>query len=438
MNTMSGRASRPSGSVLPRTDLLENDVTFKRLQAKIMAVRRECEALVREKTRRAELQRDRRRYETGYERKWNDLNSAWQVVLAGLRTLRSDGMDLQGIWQDHLSTKSPLNFETYDDRLAAWRRSCGDSLNKCRDCGQRLNAFARECQQAGLGAFQDRVRDMLAYISAQERDFMNQMEDVQALQDGLGRALAEQMRDQVFECPICMCENSLEDVFTMSKCGHQLCRGCTQHTVRNDLNCGLLPLVCPQCKADPCDQCPIKMHAGEEGLTVKHCQLEEGDLTIVLSQEDLERYYRAQMTIAVNSSNETLVRCPANDCFNIIGKEQHETHCACNVCMYEWCSACHVDWHKDSTCEEYQQWKVDNERADEDMEKLKAEGKVKECPNCHQWGLRGSGECNATWCLHCKGTFCWLCGISLSHIRNPHNHFAEPGPCYEKLFEGVH
>lgn len=92
-----------------------------------------------------------------------------------------------------------------------------------------------------------------------------------------------------------------------------------------------------------------------------------------------------------------MVRCPNDDCVNVIGRDENENRCVCHACTHTWCESCHVEWHENQTCQQYKEWKEQNEKGDENMEQMKEQGLVMECPNCHNWGMRGKGECNATW-----------------------------------------
>lgn len=68
---------------------------------------------------------------------------------------------------------------------------------------------------------------------------------------------------------------------------------------------------------------------------------------------------------------------------------------------------CKVEWHADCTCAEYQQWRTENEQADDLFEAWR-ERNTKNCPKCAA-PIQKNGGCNHMTCSRCRHQFCWLC-----------------------------
>jgi len=72
----------------------------------------------------------------------------------------------------------------------------------------------------------------------------------------------------------------------------------------------------------------------------------------------------------------------------------------CPMCKKRYCMQCKVEWHKGSTCEEYQKWSLENGLADEftgDYLKKVAGTTMQKCPRCNNWIEKSEG-CNHMTC----------------------------------------
>lgn len=266
------------------------------------------------------------------------------------------------------------------------------------------------------------------------------IEEIPTLLDHLSMLMAEKCHQEKFDCPICQDTCPIDDVFEITLCNHKLCLACARQLVQQDLKSGQFPLVCPMCKANPCKNCPCQTgkQANADNPNEKFCELLDNDLDLVLEGDEKARYNRIQMDFVSNSCAE-YIHCPNEDCRQIFWAEPNETDSTCLKCGHRFCAKCLVDWHDGYTCDQYQDWKKQNDEGDEVFKKMKEEGKIKECPNCNKYGMKEcASQCNAIWCKHCAKTFCWLCLKPLNYLSNPHQHFSEQGDCYGKCFEGVH
>jgi hypothetical protein len=81
--------------------------------------------------------------------------------------------------------------------------------------------------------------------------------------------------------------------------------------------------------------------------------------------------------------------------------------CPKSGCHFSFCFNCKEEWHADTTCERYQQWKIDNGGGDAKFDEWAAQN-TKVCPNCRAHTEKNGG-CNHMTCQACKHNWCWLC-----------------------------
>lgn len=81
--------------------------------------------------------------------------------------------------------------------------------------------------------------------------------------------------------------------------------------------------------------------------------------------------------------------------------------CPSEKCQFTFCKRCQVEWHADSTCDEYQQWKLENNEAEARYNQW-VKKNARKCPNCPSM-IEKNGGCNHMTCYRCKHEFCWLC-----------------------------
>jgi len=201
------------------------------------------------------------------------------------------------------------------------------------------------------------------------------------------------------ECPIC-CEDSIpaSELFIFEKCDHQYCRECLQGYVATRVEEGkVLDLSCPfpGCKT------PVEYHQVRCVVTA-----------------DLFNKYEEFTFIASLNADPSVRWCPKAGCGNAIIGDPENPKCECTSpsCRYEFCFLCSEPWHADATCEQYQQWKVDNGLIDTKFTHW-AKKNTKKCPQCKTMIEKIAG-CNHMTCSSCKFEFCWLCGGKYSS-----NHF---------------
>ncbi|CAG8786557.1 25142_t:CDS:10, partial [Dentiscutata erythropus] len=128
-----------------------------------------------------------------------------------------------------------------------------------------------------------------------------------------------------------------------------------------------------------------------------------------LTKKDLETYY-LKMTV---SSIKNKVYCPNKRCSAMIDYDHDESQptypLTCPMCRELFCPVCHVKWHEDLTCKEYQAIPP-HERSPEDREVLNLAKfeRWQRCPKCNMLVQLETG-CNHITC-RCKAEFCYVCG----------------------------
>jgi hypothetical protein len=61
-------------------------------------------------------------------------------------------------------------------------------------------------------------------------------------------ALARQLEDEGFECPMCLEDWSIQNVVELGQCGHRQCRACVRRLINAELELNHWPIVCSLCK----------------------------------------------------------------------------------------------------------------------------------------------------------------------------------------------
>lgn len=225
--------------------------------------------------------------------------------------------------------------------------------------------------------------------------------------------MAASLEQRTFECAICIEERSEEDVFTVDRCGHELCRLCMAQHVLSEVMSRNVPVRCPLC-------------IGLEDVS----ELTETEAHTVLTGEQVTRYLDTSLANAVEQS-ESFHQCNAPDCKGGIFLEGDYARFQCPVCSEQRCVRCNVKWHHGQTCEQYKEWRAANDAGDDQMATLVNSGDVRVCFQCGN-GVQKSEGCNHMTC-RCRAHFCYLCDADIGN--DIYGHFGEPPKC--KLFTGA-
>eukprot|EP01023_Acetabularia_acetabulum_P013556 TRINITY_DN16516_c0_g1_i1.p1 TRINITY_DN16516_c0_g1~~TRINITY_DN16516_c0_g1_i1.p1 ORF type:complete len:388 (-),score=44.55 TRINITY_DN16516_c0_g1_i1:142-1305(-) len=232
---------------------------------------------------------------------------------------------------------------------------------------------------------------------------------------------------QTGTCPSCFEEIRLVDQFQVKRCGHVMCQECAKNYVTTEIRSNNIPIPCMVCKVEQCQLCSM---AGPSDEDIKQCcKLSQQDVKEVLEEQEFERYLKLEGKECVR--NLEFFTCPGTDCGGAYEVEDGMIYFKCPECEFEFCVQCGVEWHKGSTCKKYQQWRKENEVADDRFKGMHKSA----CPKCKHAVIKESDkQCNKMYCTCCKIYFCYLCE---QKIRG-YDHFArKDSQCYQKLWHGV-
>ncbi len=243
---------------------------------------------------------------------------------------------------------------------------------------------------------------------------------VAEMEEEKSKALAASLAP--FPCELCGGdEHPLDDAFFLACCRRRVCREMTSGYVVAELGEGRLPVCCPF-KNQKCIG-----------------QIPEQQLLDVLDEDAVRNLRRLQLRKLQEMDG--MAFCRAADCNGMIMREdlgqlgtastsKHHFVCTVNE-EHQWCLQCDVIWHKDTTCEKYQEWKRNNDNADAEVDRLVQQMGWKRCPGCGN-GVERVAGCNAMKC-RCGVGFCYLCAFRAPK-GDAHGHFNEPGPCHGKVW----
>ncbi|KAJ6228840.1 rbr-type e3 ubiquitin transferase [Anaeramoeba flamelloides] len=208
-----------------------------------------------------------------------------------------------------------------------------------------------------------------------------------------------------FLCEICYVQNSMEDVFHVTACGHKICSTCATRYCEIEIRSRKLPIMCPICK----------------GKKVKTIIPDNNILNLRMDQKVLNQYYDFSLGIFVDKNPEKCCRCPKPNCGKPMFFQDNQVEMRCYYCDYHYCRKCNVEWHDGSTCEQFQKWKLENDDADRAFEEYKNSIGAKQCPKCGAVCSKTAG-CNKMTCGACHCYWCYKCEALITD-RDPYQHF---------------
>jgi hypothetical protein len=267
---------------------------------------------------------------------------------------------------------------------------------------------ARVAQEARMQAMKEADERLALELSEQWAQEQERCDEDARIAAGLAQ--------EIFECSICMEDRSEEDVFLVDRCEHKLCRFCMAQHVLSEVTAARVPARCPICMIDSPDD-------------VK--ELSEAAAMTVLEPDQTTLYQKISLQNAVEQ-NKHMHHCNEPNCNGVVELVDDFKRFSCPIpeCGVERCISCNVPWHKDQTCEQYQQWQADNEAGDDRMADLVGAGAISVCNRCGNGVYKHAG-CNHMTC-RCGAHFCYLCKADLG-TTNHYEHF-NTGPC--QLFTG--
>lgn len=218
------------------------------------------------------------------------------------------------------------------------------------------------------------------------------------------------MHEAEFECGICIVEYPMDEILVLT-CGHRACVDCSKwrrHALQR------VPVPSPMCGAVK-DHCIAGINSGKAvslDCVTAGCEekLTFDDIRNALrsTPEQFERYQGFLLESHLDH-DPLMARCPKPRCQTPMLRRSETDHmCVCPKCNYSFCDKCEVEWHSDSTCAQYQQWKRENSAGDSLYEKWR-QRHTKACPGCSK-PIQKNGGCNHMSC-RCGKQFCWLCMV---------------------------
>ncbi|KAG6541481.1 hypothetical protein Mapa_017155 [Marchantia paleacea] len=210
--------------------------------------------------------------------------------------------------------------------------------------------------------------------------------------------IVSQWRHGADECSICFCP--MEDKYSLEACGHGFCRSCLIDQINSSIrHRDGFPLTCA--------------HDGCQQLFVI------ADITKLLTFEQQDDLYRASLSAFVAQHPLAYRYCTTADCPNVYRVTATGDRFACAACSVQICTACHVEYHEDLSCEEYERYKLDPDASLQAWREGKID--VKNCPSCGSVIEKVDG-CNHMVCI-CGKHVCWVC------LKT----FVDASPCYDHL-----
>ncbi|RUS24352.1 hypothetical protein BC938DRAFT_473720 [Jimgerdemannia flammicorona] len=188
------------------------------------------------------------------------------------------------------------------------------------------------------------------------------------------RTYSEFLRLSILECPICSSEYPVDSTFHIDECGHDICWTCAAQYVQTSIETRAFPCLCPCCRAAGDAENPPSV-------------ISQNMLLSVLDEEGQRRWLEIERERAITSDPTVrFTNCRNPECgkptmLGTATEASDLTSVVCPYCYHTWCERCDTDvWHDGTTCEQYQQWREENEQADERTEQtVEEEGYIK-CP----------------------------------------------------------
>lgn len=231
---------------------------------------------------------------------------------------------------------------------------------------------------------------------------------VQQIIDSDKEAISGRLKESTqYECEICMESKTDDEIFWLDGCEHD-------------------GFTCIDCMTM---QCVVKIKDGHSQITCPHpkCSAPVVKDVVLYLLYDIDPalitlYNELLYKKALNDMPD-ISYCPVKTCSTPCPKKDGELMVTCIACKHEYCFTCRNEWHTDSTCEEYLEWKKKHPGEDVRFLMWKDKHKTKQCPKCRHL-CEHAGGCPKMICANCKETFCWKC---LAHPIK-YDHFGK-GSC---------
>ena len=208
----------------------------------------------------------------------------------------------------------------------------------------------------------------------------------------------EEEKININTCIFCTEEFEENDITNpqIMECKKYVHGNCFINYIEEELNNNRFPIRCPLCPGQERHEINYK--------TIIDCLLLNDKDNLAAKLENISLNHLAEH----NSDEVTF--CPTAGCNYMCFYDKNEFVLNCPLCKKSYCLQCKTEWHKDLTCEQYQQQKRENNKDENDIkfEEYVKGSRLKQCPKCKRWVEKIDG-CDHIQCT-CGAAFCYRCG----------------------------
>ncbi|KAI3355465.1 hypothetical protein L3Q82_018304 [Scortum barcoo] len=235
----------------------------------------------------------------------------------------------------------------------------------------------------------------------QEPDVTYSLEDVvQAVKESHDKDFIRRLLNN--ECPCCLCIFPRSKMQSLTSCQCSVCLECfRQHFTIAVRDKHIRDMVCPVCSGPDIND-PEQLDSYFSTLDIQLRDCVEPDV--------YDLFHKKLTEHALMKDPKFLWCCHCTSGFINDGDQLKVT---CPSCHKSFCARCKKPWeaqHQDLSCEQFQQWKRDN---DPEYQKQGLAGYLREngitCPNCRFQYALTKGGCMHFSCSQCRYQFCSGC-----------------------------
>lgn len=235
----------------------------------------------------------------------------------------------------------------------------------------------------------------------QEPDVSYSLEDVvQAVKESHDKDFIRRLLNN--ECPCCLSIFPRGKMQSLTSCQCSVCHDCFgQHFTIAVRDKHIRDMVCPVC-SEPDINDPEQLDSYFSTLDIQLRDCLEGDVYALFHQKLTEH--------ALMNDPKFLWCC---HCISGFINDGDQLKVTCPSCRKSFCAQCKKPWepqHQDVTCEQFQQWKRDN---DPEYQRQGLAGYLRDngitCPHCRFQYALTKGGCMHFSCSQCRYQFCSGC-----------------------------
>eukprot|EP00005_Dracoamoeba_jomungandri_P014605 CAMPEP_0174277744 /NCGR_PEP_ID=MMETSP0439-20130205/61097_1 /TAXON_ID=0 /ORGANISM="Stereomyxa ramosa, Strain Chinc5" /LENGTH=243 /DNA_ID=CAMNT_0015370087 /DNA_START=538 /DNA_END=1266 /DNA_ORIENTATION=+ len=227
----------------------------------------------------------------------------------------------------------------------------------------------------------------LSQMSGEEKEkFQQQLQ--------LNELKRKEIEQRTYECPICFCDYSSEEICVLAKCGDSYCRDCLSYHIKIQTEENII-----QTQINKSMSCNNNVMSVTEDViygiscpepTCKEI-IEIHEIKQIVSS-DIFEFFDNRLRDKALQGVKGVIWCRTPDCQNALFRQRETPMLICYVCRGSWCIDCDVTWHADKTCVEFQS-------ADMEAEQW-VDANCQRCPKCGA-PIEKNGGCNHMTCRNC-------------------------------------